>query len=342
LVNNELNKDKVLEVLGTVMDPELGSDLVSLNMISSATVEDGIVSVLIELTVAGCPLKAKIEDDCKTAIRSINGVKDVKIKFTSKPVHDNREVKLPNIKHIIAISSGKGGVGKTTAAINIAKAFAKKGYSVGLLDADIYGPNIPLLLDNYSRPDVMGDEKLVPVEHDGIKFISVGLLLEPGQPVIWRGPMLHNVIKQFLSDVYWGDLDYLFVDLPPGTGDVQLSLCQLTKITGTIAVTTPQKLSVEDVKKGIAMFRQLRVDVLGIVENMSYYIHPSNNEKIFVFGKDGGKKLAEDWNIPLLAQIPIDPSISEKSENGLKYFEAIVDKIKIAIENLQSVNKLQK
>ncbi len=334
----EITKEKVEEALGRVMDPELGNDLVSLNMVKGVNINDGTVEATVELTTSGCPLKAKIEGDCKQEIGSIDGVTDVKIVFTAKPIPIRTEVSLPTVKKIIAISSGKGGVGKSTIATNIAKAFQKSGYSVGLLDADIYGPNIPTLLENYARPTITHDDKLVPITHDGLKFISMGLLLEPGQPVIWRGPMLHGVVKQFLADVIWGDLDYLFVDLPPGTGDVHLSLCQMVDLTGAIAITTPQQLSVADVRKGIGMFRQLQVEVLGIIENMSYYVHPGTNEKIYVFGKNGGKNLAEEWNLPLLAQIPIDPAICEKSENGLTYLMPVVEKLHQVFESKVSAS----
>ncbi len=335
--NAVLNEDSVKFALSRVMDPELGNDLVSLNMVKSIKINDGMVDATIELTTAGCPLKAKIEGDCKQAIQSIQGVKDIKINFTSRPIPIRSEVNLPSVKKIIAVSSGKGGVGKSTIAINIARAFKESGYSVGLVDADIYGPNIPSLLDNYNRPNITHDDKLIPVEHKGIKFISMGLLLEPGQPVIWRGPMLHGVVKQFLGDVIWGDLDYLFVDLPPGTGDVHLSLCQLVDMEGAIIVTTPQQLSVADVRKGIGMFRQMQVDVLGIVENMSYYHHKKTDEKIYVFGKDGGKNLAEEWNLPLLSQIPIDPEICDNSENGVKYLMPMVEKIHNILESKVSM-----
>lgn len=329
----ELNQEAVKKALSTVMDPELGNDLVSLDMVKDIQITGGSVKATVELTTAGCPLKAKIESDCKDAINKVDGVTDVEINFTSRPLPIRTEVQLPTVKKIIAISSGKGGVGKSTVSINIARAFKDAGYNVGLVDADIYGPNIPPLLENYNRPNVTHDDKLVPVEHNGIKFISMGLLLEPGQPIIWRGPMLHGVIKQFLGDVIWGDLDYLFIDLPPGTGDVHLSLCQMVDMEGAIIVTTPQQLSVADVRKGIGMFRQLQVDIIGIVENMSYYLHPGSEEKIYVFGKDGGKKLAEEWNLPLLSQIPIDPAICENSENGTKYLMPIVEKVHNILES---------
>lgn len=329
----DLNQESVKKALSTVMDPELGNDLVSLDMVKDIQISGGSVKATVELTTAGCPLKAKIEGDCKDAIKKVDGVSDVEINFTSRPLPIRTEVQLPTVKKIIAVSSGKGGVGKSTVSINIARAFKEAGYNVGLVDADIYGPNIPPLLENYNRPNVTHDDKLVPVEHKGIKFISMGLLLEPGQPIIWRGPMLHGVIKQFLADVIWGDLDYLFIDLPPGTGDVHLSLCQMVDMAGAIVVTTPQQLSVADVRKGIGMFRQLQVDIIGIVENMSYYLHPGTDEKIYVFGKDGGKNLAEEWKLPLLSQIPIDPAICENSENGTKYLMPIVEKVHNILES---------
>lgn len=334
--NIESKEKLIYQALEKVIDPELGNNLVSLNMIKSVNINNSSVEVTVELTTAGCPLKTKIEEDCINQVSAIKGINEVKIHFTSRSKPINNEIQLPNVKKIIAISSSKGGVGKSTIAINIARAFSESGYSVGLLDGDVYGPNIPSLLDNFTRPKVTSNNKLVPVEDNGIRFISMGLLIEKAQPVIWRGAMLHGVVKQFLSDVEWGNLDFLFVDLPPGTGDVQLSLCQLINLSGAIVITTPQQLSVADVRKGIGMFRQLQVDIIGIIENMSYYIHPGTNDKIYIFGKDGGYDLAKEWNIPLLAQIPIDPAIGERSENALKYIRPLVERI---LTNLNMAKK---
>ncbi len=330
-MSTKVTEELVREALAKVQDPELNNDLVALNMVKDIVINNGTVEANIELTTIACPLKSKIETDCVTEIRLLEGVQKVKINFSARAPKET-EIKVPNIKKIIAISSGKGGVGKSTAAVNIAMAFSDAGYSVGLIDADIYGPNIPLLLDNDQEPEVAIGDRIIPVEHKGLKFISMAQFLAEGQAVIWRGPLLHGAVKQFFTEVEWGNLDYLFVDLPPGTGDVHISLCQLVEITGAIVVTTPQKLSVSDVKKGIAMFRQMQVDILGIIENMSFYFHPSSSEKIYVFGKDGGVNLANEWNIPLLAQIPIDPIICERSESAITYFRAVVDKVNAEID----------
>ncbi len=330
-----ITKELVNEALSRVQDPELGNDLVSLNMIKSIDIKDNNVEVTVELTTSACPLKSKIENDCRKELQSISGINNIKINLTAREQKQEREIDLPNIKNIIVISSGKGGVGKSTMAINIARAFSDAGYSTGLMDADIYGPNIPILLNNNETPKVIEGDKILPIIHNGVKFISMGSLLEEGQAVIWRGPMLHGAIKQFLSDVIWGELDYLFVDLPPGTGDVHISLAQIVCLTGAVAVTTPQKLSVSDVKKGIAMFRQMQVNILGIIENMSYYVNPENNEKIYIFGQDGGLKLSRELNIPMLARVPIDPSICNDSESGLLYLKPIVEKLNNSIKLLK-------
>ena len=328
----DIQEEKVRDVLKGVKDPELGSDLVSLNMVKLIEVEGRNVKVIIELTTSGCPLKSKIEGDCIEAIKTVEGVKNVDIQFTSRPVLIKSEMNLKRVKNVIAISSGKGGVGKSTVALNLTRGLVSLGYEVGLLDGDVYGPNIPDLIERYDRPGVTEQNKLVPVECEGFRFISMGLLIGEGQPVIWRGPMLHGVVKQFLGDVEWGGLDFLLIDLPPGTGDVQLSLCQTIDLRGTVVVTTPQKLSVSDVKKGIGMFRQMQVDVLGIVENMSYYEEKSSKEKVYLFGSGGGRQISEEWNIPFLGGIPIDDGICEDSKKGVIYIMPIVEELVSIIE----------
>ncbi|MFW5799405.1 MAG: Mrp/NBP35 family ATP-binding protein [Spirochaetota bacterium] len=332
-----INKEEVRKALSNVIDPELREDLVTLNMIKDIEIKDSNkVIVTVELTTPACPLKNTIANDCRNEVSKVPGVEDVEIKFTAREKKTEKEIKLDKVKNIIAVSSGKGGVGKSTVAALLALSFAKKGYKVGLMDADAYGPNIPTLLDNFDRPFANEKNKIIPVELRNIKFVSLGLLVDAEKPIIWRGPMLHGLVSQFLKDVEWGELDILFVDLPPGTGDVQLSLAQLIDLTGGIMVTTPQKLSIADTQKGIAMFRQLQIDVLGIIENMSYFEAPDTGKKYDVFSSEGGKKLAEKLNIPLLGQLPLNMDISDPSkDSGIKYFEPI-------IEGIEGLNKLKK
>lgn len=343
-MSSKILEERVKEALRKVIDPELGQDLVTLNMVKSIEMLENtkVLSVEIELTTAGCPLKAKIEKDCRDALATLEGVGKLNLHFSARPRSQKKEVELFGVRNILLVASGKGGVGKSTVAVHIARAFYRNGYRVGILDADLYGPNVPNILGNFTKPMIAHDNKLLPVLHEGIPFISMGLLLESQQPVIWRGPMLHGAIRQFLADVRWQELDYLFIDLPPGTGDVQLSLSQLVALNGAIVVTTPQELSVSDVRKGIAMFRQLQIPILGIIENMSYYIEPSTQKKIYVFGKDGGKNLSEEWNLPLLAQIPIDSSITEDSVQAHEYFQPIVSAMLASLSKNQENEKNMK
>ncbi len=330
-----INIDKVKEALTNVIDPELRKDLVSLNMIKDIKIDDNKVIVTVELTTPACPLKDVIRKDCIEEVSKVEGVTDVEVEFTSAPRSHDKEIKLDNVKNIIAVGSGKGGVGKSTVCTLLALAYANKGYKVGLIDADAYGPNIPHLLKNFERPYANEENKIIPVETRGIKFISMGLLIDPEQPVIWRGPMLHGMINQFLKDVLWDDLDVLFIDMPPGTGDIQLSLGQLIDINGSIMVTTPQELSVADTRKAIGMFRQLRIDVWGIIENMSYFKAPDTGKKYEVFSARGGEKLASSLKLPLLGELPLNMDISDPSKkNGLNYFDVI-------IENIENTGKLK-
>ncbi len=329
-----VNKEQVMKALSTVMDPELQQDLVSLEMIKDVNIEDKKVNVTVELTTPACPLKNEIGQSCKDALLKLDGVEEVNVTFTARPQNYEKEIKLPDVKNIIAIGSGKGGVGKSTVATLLALAFAKDGYKVGLMDSDAYGPNIPHLLKNFEKPYATEDNKIIPVETKGIKFISLGLLVNPEQPIVWRGPMLHGLVSQFLKDVTWGNLDILFIDMPPGTGDVQLSLAQLIQIHGSIMVTTPQELAVADTHKGIGMFRKLQVDVYGIIENMSYIEAPDTGKKYDVFSSNGGKELADSLNLPLLGRLPLNMDISDPSqEKSLKYMTDIV-------ENIKNLNKL--
>ncbi len=279
-----VSKEAVLAALSNVEDPELRKDLVSLNMIQDLEINGNQVKFTIKLTTPACPLKTKIESDARTAVSAVPGVMFVEIKMDASVPDDGRTrglMQLP-IRNAVAIASGKGGVGKSTVAVNVAVALAQAGACVGLLDADIYGPNIPTMMGVGKLPPPTL-EKLVPAEAYGVKVMSIGLLVKPDQPLIWRGPMLHSAIRQFLSDVEWGELDYLIIDLPPGTGDAVLSLTQSLPLSGGVIVTLPQQVSLEDARRGMEMFRQLNVPILGVVENMSYLELPDGS-RLDVFG----------------------------------------------------------
>ena len=310
------NQDHVLDALSKVMDPELGRDLVSLGMIKDIIVQNGSVAVTVELTTPACPLKNKIESDVKNAILSLPGVENVTVNLTSKVPADKQikeKIEL-DIKNIIAVASGKGGVGKSTVAVNLAVALANTGASVGIMDADIYGPNIPTMMGIKSLPEPK-NKKLIPAVAYGVKVISIGLLVQPGQPLIWRGPLLHSTIRQFLTDVEWGSLDYLIVDLPPGTGDVQLSLSQHIPITCGVIVTMPQKVSLDDASRGIEMFQKLSIPIAGVVENMGS-MHLPDGQVIEVFGEGGGEKMALAYGLEFIGRIPLDPEIRINGDAG--------------------------
>lgn len=328
--------EDIKNALSNVLDPEIKEDLVTLGMIKDIKAEGSKAFVTVELTTPACPLRSVIREDCVKAVSEVDGVEEVEVEFTAKPKNQDKEIKLEQVKNIIAVGSGKGGVGKSTVATLLALAFAKKGYKVGLMDADVYGPNIPNLLNHFEKPYATEDNKIIPIETRNLKFISMGLLINPDQPVIWRGPMLHSLVGQFLKDVLWEELDILFIDMPPGTGDVQISLAQYIDLSGSIMVTTPQKLAVTDTAKGIGMFRQLQVDIFGVIENMSYFEAPDTGKKYDVFSADGGKELANRLNIPLLGQLPLNMDISDPSKEGaLKYFDSI-------IKNIEDTGKLNK
>jgi ATP-binding protein involved in chromosome partitioning len=324
-VMSQLTNDVVLNALRTVNDPDLHKDLVSLNMIRDVTVgTDGAVSFRVVLTTPACPMKAKIEQECRAAVSAVPGVTSVQIKMDAEVRRGNSSV--PNAKviegvaHIIAVSSGKGGVGKSTVAVNLATALAMNGARVGLMDADVYGPNVPTMMGVTAGPTIVDDPKrgevLVPPVSHGVKVMSMGFLLQGDQPLIWRGPMLHNVVSQFCHKVDWGTLDYLVVDMPPGTGDVQLSLAQLVPVTGAVLVSTPQEVSMQDVRKAFYMFEKVRVPVLGVVENMSWFKCDGCEKKHFVFGAEGGTALANKLNTKLLAQLPIVQAVREGGDEG--------------------------
>jgi len=320
-----LNSGSVLEVLRPVQDPELRKSLVELNMIRNVKIDDGKVSFTLVLTTPACPLREFIVEDCQKAVKKLPGVTDVAVEVTAetpqqKSLPDRTGV--PGVKNIIAISSGKGGVGKSTVAVNVAVALAQTGAKVGLLDADIYGPNDPTMLgladvEMIVRQGEKGDI-LEPAFNHGVKLVSMGFLIDRDQPVIWRGPMLNGVIRQFLYQVEWGELDYLIVDMPPGTGDAQLTLTQSVPMVGAVIVTTPQNVALLDSRKGLKMFQQMKVPVLGIVENMSYFIPPDMPEKQYdIFGSGGGEKTAKELGVPLLGCVPLEISTRLGSDNGI-------------------------
>ncbi|MEL6459235.1 MAG: Mrp/NBP35 family ATP-binding protein [Cyanobacteria bacterium J06641_2] len=324
-MQNVLDSNSVLEVLRPVEDPELRKSLVELNMIRNVKIADGKVSFTLVLTTPACPLREFIVEDCQKAVRKLPGVTDVSVEVTaetpqSKSLPDRNGV--PGIKNIIAVSSGKGGVGKSTVAVNIAVALAQTGAKIGLLDADIYGPNDPTMLGLESaqinvRQGSSG-EILEPAFNHGVKLVSMGFLIDRDQPVIWRGPMLNGVIRQFLYQVEWGELDYLIVDMPPGTGDAQLTLTQAVPLAGAVIVTTPQNVALLDSRKGLRMFQQLKVPVLGIIENMSYFIPPDMPEKQYdIFGSGGGSKTAAELGIPLLGCVPLEISTRVGGDKGI-------------------------
>jgi len=316
----------ILKALGNVAEPDLGSDLVTLNMVKDIAIDGNKVSFTVVLTTPACPMKDHIMNACTNAVKIIvNKEAEVTVNFTAN-VGSNRKdggKVLPQVKNIIAVASGKGGVGKSTVSVNLALALAKKGAKVGVMDADIYGPSIPIMLGiRGERPmmkEVDGKGKVVPIDVMGIKAMSIGLLIDDKQAVVWRGPMASSALKQFVNDVYWGELDYLIIDLPPGTGDIHLTMVQTIPVTGAVIVTTPQAVAMADAKKAIMMFDgpQIKVPILGLAENMAYFTPEELPEnKYYIFGKDGGKQLADQFEIPFLGQIPIVQSIREGGDAG--------------------------
>jgi len=322
-----MTNEDILKALSNVQEPDLGKDLVTLNMVKDIKIDGNNVSFTVVLTTPACPLKDMIMNASINAVKLlVNKDAIVKVNFTSNTSSNRKDGKtiLSGVKNIIAVVSGKGGVGKSTVSSNLALALAQGGAKVGLMDADIYGPSQHIMFGvRGQRPmmrDVDGKGLIVPIEKFGIKMMSIGLLIDEKQAVVWRGPMVSSAIRQFVSEVDWGELDYLIIDMPPGTGDIHLTIVQTVPVTGVIVVTTPQTVALADAKKGIAMFgqAQLKVPVIGLVENMSFFT-PAElpNNKYYIFGKDGGKHLAEDFDIPLLGQIPIVESIREGGDMGV-------------------------
>jgi len=339
-----MTTEKILEALSNVQEPDLGKDLVTLNMVKDIEISGNNVSFTVVLTTPACPLKDMIGNACVNAIKLlVNKEAVVKVNFTSHTTTKRTDpgTVLPKVKNIIAVVSGKGGVGKSTVAANLALALSQGGAKVGLMDADIYGPSVPIMFGvRGERPmmmDVGGDKgMIVPLERFGIKLMSIGLLVDEKNAVVWRGPMASSAIRQFVTDVYWGELDYLVVDMPPGTGDIHLTLVQTVPVTGVVIVTTPQDVALADAKKGIAMFGQAQVNVpiIGLVENMSYFTPEElPNNKYYIFGKEGGKRLAEEYDLPFLGQIPLVQSIRESGDQGVPIMMSDDEVTKKAFEN---------
>jgi ATP-binding protein involved in chromosome partitioning len=311
--------DAVREALRSVKDPDLHKDLVTLNMVKKVEVSpDGKAHVAVELTTPACPAKDRIKADCEEAIRAVPGITAANVEMTANVKATNPgagKVRIAGVKNIIAVGSGKGGVGKSTTSVNLAYALARLGAKVAILDADIYGPNLPSMVGAEGRPRVV-QNRIIPLVADGVTVMSMGFMLNVDQPLVWRGPMLHGVIKQLLHDVDWGEQDYMVIDLPPGTGDVQLTLTQSVPLTGAVIVTTPQNIALQDARKAIVMFQNTNVPILGLVENMSYYICPKCGHRDEIFDTRGGENAARKHAIPFLGRLPLDTSIREAMDIG--------------------------
>jgi ATP-binding protein involved in chromosome partitioning len=337
----EITQERVLEALKTVPEPELGKDLVTLNMVKDISICGGAVKFTVELTTPACPLKKMIEDDCKRAVSKIPGVEEVTVNLTSNVRRGHDQAKggfATGVKNFLAVGSGKGGVGKSTVAVNVAVGLAAAGAKVGLLDTDVYGPSVPILTgltlspEQYAQeyPPIQGElispgddahepqyrYLLRPIEKFGLKIMSIGFLVDPSKAVVWRGPMVHGAIQQFLRDVEWGELDYLVMDMPPGTGDVQLTLSQTVPLTGAVIVCTPQPVALADARKAVQMFETTRTPVLGLVENMSYFECRHCHEKEPIFGSGGAERAASEWNIPFLGSLPIETTVRTGGDEG--------------------------
>lgn len=310
-------KNQVLDVLRNVRDPELGEDIVSLDFVKNVAICDGRVRVEVELTTPACPMRETIRQDVEAAVRSLAGIKQVEVVFSARVRSSLPEkCELPGVRNIIAVGAGKGGVGKSTLSVLLAVGLGRAGARVGLLDADVYGPSIPRMLGIEDARPIMENDKVLPVEACGIKAMSMGLLIPPGQAVVWRGPMIHNAIRQFLEQVEWGELDYLIVDLPPGTGDVPLTLAQSIPLTGSVVVCTPQAVALADAVRAARMYETLGVPVLGMVENMSYFVAPDTGREYDLFGKGGVEKAARELGLAFLGSIPVNVAIRLSGDDG--------------------------
>lgn len=318
-----VSAEQILDALKVVHDPDLHRDIVSLGFVQKLQIDGRKVKFDVVLTTPACPVKGKLHDEAKAAVLAIPEVDDVDINMTfsvatARSMSQPQQL-IPQVRNVVAVASGKGGVGKSTVSTNLAIALSQTGATVGLVDADIYGPNIPLMMGFHQKPDLYGtdDNRIVPLVRFGIKLMSIGFFMgEDDNPVIWRGPMVHGAINQFLKDVDWGALDYLVVDLPPGTGDAPLSLSQLVPIAAVVIVTTPQDVALQDVVKGVGMFQKLNVPIAGVVENMSYFVCPHCDQTTEIFGHGGGTRLSEKYGFPLLGRIPLDVRVRKGGDDG--------------------------
>ena len=314
------DRDAVLNALRVVIDPDIRKDIVSLGFVKDLAVSGARVSFTIELTTPACPVKDQLRDQAAAAVRAVPGVADVEVQLTAKvrsaSAPEAGRPPLPGVKNVIAVGAGKGGVGKTTVAVNLALALARFGSRVGILDGDIYGPNVPIMFGINAQLTTDG-QKIVPAEKYGVQVVSIGFMTNDDAPIIWRGPMLHGAVQQFFREVAWKDLDYLIVDMPPGTGDVALSLSQTVPVVGSIVVTTPQQVSLADSRRAIRMYQKLNIPPIGIVENMSYYACPNCHHETDIFGHGGGEALAADMGVPFLGRLPVYQPIREGGDTGV-------------------------
>jgi ATP-binding protein involved in chromosome partitioning len=317
--NDNLTEARVLEALSQVQDPDLGQDIVSLGLVKQLSIDRNRVRIRLQLAAPLCPKQRQVKNDAERVVGALSGVQGVEVEVafavTSKAIVQARTL-IPEIRNTVAVASGKGGVGKSTVAANVAVALMKYGAKVGLMDADVYGPSIPILMGPSEQPQVT-QNRITPPVAQGVKMISMGYFLPKGEAVIWRGPMLHKMIQQFLGEVSWGELDYLIIDLPPGTGDIQLSLCQTIPLTGALIVSTPQDLALEVASKAIAMFKKLNTPILGIVENMSYFICSHCGQREEIFGHGGARDASQTLGYPFLGEIPLSSRIRSQSDQGL-------------------------
>ena len=334
--------DQVMAGLRTVEDPELHKDLVTLNMARDIEIDGGKVSLTVVLTTPACPLKDEIDRRVRAGLEHLDWVESIEINMTAEVRQSGGNgdlTAIPGVKNLVAVASGKGGVGKSTTAVNLAIALSSQGADVGILDADVYGPNIPMMLGAKGNPSTRGG-KISPVEAYGLKVMSLGFMLEEGAPVIWRGPMAHQALRQFIGDWDWGELDYLILDLPPGTGDIQLTLVQSIPLSGSVIVCTPQDLALLDAKKGLRMFQQVNTPILGIVENMSWYVCPHCGERTEIFSHGGAKTAAEALQVSFLGEIPMELEVRVGGDEGRPYMTGENDETTVGQSYFELSNNL--